>query len=199
MDIKYFGYSCFRIKGKDVVLVTNPFSPSIPADIVIFSDQENQARLPLVTKAVKREEPFVITRPGEYENSWVFILGIPFKGKTIYVITMDGLRLVYLGEIDDKLSDRQLEEVDGVDLLFLPVGGKPFISPKQAALLVGQIEPTIIIPMAYKMPGLTGNLAPVEDFLKEIGMEGKNPVDKLVLSKEKLPKEPEVVILNAKS
>lgn len=207
MEIKYFGYFCFRIKGKDAVLVTDPISsslglklPPIMADIVVISGKGAQGETSLITKAVSRENPFVIEAPGEYEIGGSFILGLQAgKNNHLFVITIDGLRLAFLGGLTESLSDRQLEEIDGVDILFLPVGLGKILPPKKAADLVGQIDPKIIIPMAYKIPGLNLDLAPLSDFLKEMGIEQANPQEKLIISKDKLPLEKEVVVLNAKS
>lgn len=205
MEIKYFGYTAFRIKGSRAVLVTDPFDstlgikmPPVTADLVVFSNRRNERKFLGTIKAVKRTKPFVINEPGEYEVSGVFVLGIPAGRTTFYVITMDGIRLVYLGTFNDKLSDKQMEELDGVDVLFLPIGGKLMISPKQAADLVSQIQPKIVIPMAYKLPGLGLDLASLGDFLRQMGTEEIKPIDKILISKDKLPPEREVVILNAR-
>ncbi len=207
MEIRYFGYFCFRIKGKEIVLVTDPIPPSlglklppIMADIVVVSGKGAQGESSLITKAVSRENPFVIEAPGEYEIGGSFILGLQAgKNNHLFVITIDGLRLAFLGGLTGSLSDKQLEEIDGVDILFLPVGLGKILPPKKATDLVGQIGPKIIIPMAYKIPGLNLDLAPLSDFLKEMGIEQANPQEKLIISKDKLPLEKEVVVLNAKS
>ncbi len=205
MEIKYFGHCCFQIRGKNVVLLTNPLDsslgiklPNLTADVVILGDNEKAEEV-LKIKAANRETPFFIDEAGEYEVGGAFILGISSGKNTLYVITVDGLRLVFLGNQFDKLSEKQLEEVDGVDILFLPVGGKLVLSSKQAAEIVGQIEPKIIIPMAYKVPHLNLDLAPVDDFLREMGMEEVKPLEKLIISKDKLPLDSkEVVVLSAK-
>jgi len=217
MEIQYFGHSCFRIKGKNAILLTDPFSSEIglkmnktSADIVIIShqhyDHNNSA---VVIGTTKRQNPFIISGPGEYEISGVFVYGLAsfhdqVKGakrgaNTIYVINMDGIKLAHLGDLGHRLTDEQLEEVNGVDILFVPVGGKYTIDAQQAVEVVGQIEPRIVIPMHYKLPGLKVVLAPVEEFLKNMGMEEVNPQDKLIITKEKLPEEREVVVLNARS
>lgn len=190
-----------------MVLTTDPFDSSLglkisaqDADIVLFSSPTKTDIGKLINKTVSREKLFVIDGPGEYEVGGVFILGIEGKGSTIYVITMDGLRLVFLGGLNEKLNDKQIEEIDGVDILFLPVGDKKIaLEVKSAVEIVNQVEPQIIIPMAYQIPGLKLELAPLDDFLKEIGQEEKAPLDKLIIAKDKLPLEKEVVILNARS
>lgn len=217
MEIQYLGHSCFRIKGKDAILLTDPYSPQIglklaktSADIVTIShqhyDHDNSA---VVIGTTKRQNPFIISGPGEYEISGVFVYGLAsfhdqVKGakrgtNTIYVINIDGIRLAHLGDLGHRLTDEQLEEVNGVDILFVPVGGKYTIDAQQAVEVVGQIEPRIIIPMHYKVSGLKIDIAPVEEFLKDMGVEETKPQDKLIITKEKLPEERKVVVLNARS
>lgn len=207
MEIKYFGHSFFRFKGKELVLITDPFDDSLglkvppqAADIVLFSSPPNFEVNKVINKTVSREKLFIIDTPGEYEVGGVFVLGTAKERATFYVITMDGLRLVFLGDLSVKLSDKQIEEVNGVDILFLPVGDKEkLLAPKQAVEIVNQIEPKIIIPMSYQIPGLKLDLAPLTAFLKEMGQEEKTPLDKLLVTKDKLPLEKEVVVLNARS
>lgn len=212
MEIQYFGHSCFRIKGKDAILVTDPYSPEvglkmdkISADIVTVSHQHyDHNNISVVTGTTKRPNPFIISSPGEYEISGVFIYGVSsfhdaVKGakrgnNTIYVINMDGIKLSHLGDLGHRLTDEQLEEVNGVDILMIPVGGTYTLDPHQAVEVISQIEPRVVIPMHYKLPGLKIVLAPVEEFLKEIGVEVK-PTDKLVTSLDKLPEERQVVVL----
>jgi len=207
MEIKYFGHSFFRLKGKEMVLATNPFDSSLglkvppqAADIVLFSSPAKIELNKIINKTVSREKLFVIDNPGEYEVGGIFVLGTAGEKATFYVITMDDLRLVFLGGLSEKLSDKHIEEVDGVDILFLPVGDKEkLLAPKQAVEIINQVEPKIIIPMSYQIPGLKLDLAPLAVFLKEMGQEQKTPLDKLLVTKDKLPLEKEVVVLNARS
>ncbi len=207
MEIKYLGHFCFRIKGKQMVVLTDLLDDSsglkLPSgstsDLVISSTPINEQKIKAMIKPVKREETFVIDRPGEYEVGGLFVLGIGFKSKiTVYVVTIDDLRVGFLGGLTDKLSDKQLEELDGVDILLLPVGGKPYIDSKQANFLIDKIQPSFVIPMAYKMPGLKIDLETVDEFLKEVGAQDTKAIDKLLVSKESLPLEREIVVLNAK-
>lgn len=205
------GHSCFRIKGKKTILVTDPYDdyvgfkmPKTSADIVTVShDHQDHNYITAITKTSKRE-PFVISGPGEYEIMGVSVVGIASfhdnkegnkRGKnTIYIINFNDLRLIHLGDLGHKLTDEQSEEVNGADILFIPVGGTYTVGPKAAAQIIIQIQPKVVIPMHYKVPGLVFNLSPVDDFLIEMGVEIK-PISKLVISKDKLPEEREVVVL----
>ena len=95
----------------------------------------------------------------------------------------------------EKLSDNQLESIGQVDILMIPVGGNYTINGAQAAKIAKQIEPPIIIPMHYKIPGLNIDIVGSDEFLKEMGVNGIKPVDKLTLRKKELSdKEMEVVL-----
>lgn len=216
MDIQYFGYSYFRVKGKDIVWASDPFSPSsgrkapkIASDIITVShDHQDHNDVAQISEAVSKPQPFIVDGPGEYEISGVSVLGISsfhdrVSGKerglnTIYIVTLDGMRLVHLGDLGCQLSDEQIEEINGVDVLFVPVGGTYTLNAKEAVEIINQVEPKIIIPMHYKLPGIPFALAPVDDFLSQMGATTTEKLDKLNINREKLPEEKKVVLLNAR-
>lgn len=215
MEIKFLGHSSFRIKGKKAILVTDPYDSSVglkmapvSADIITVSHQhQDHNNTSAVRGTSRKKEPFIISGPGEYEILGVSVFGVPSfhdsaggkkRGEnTIYVINLDGMRLVHLGDLGHKLEEEQVEEVNGADLLFIPVGGTYTIGPKVAVEVIGQIQPKIVIPMHYKLPDLTFALLPVDEFLSQMGVEVK-PIPKLTISKSELPEEREVVVLKKK-
>ena len=109
---------------------------------------------------------------------------------TIYVIRMEGITLCHLGDFgQESLEDEQVELIGGVDILFVPVGGKYTIDGKQAVSIVKQIEPKIIIPMHYKISGLSiEGLDGPQTFLKEVGIKPEE-VDTLKINAKSLPVE----------
>lgn len=218
MEIYYLGHSSFRIKGKDATVVSDPYNqvkvpdfglkfPKVEAQVVTVSHLHPDHNAPELVEG----KPFVVSGPGEYEIKGVSIFGFPsfHDGKlgkergvnTIYLIEMDGLRICHLGDLGEMLSDQKLEEIDGVDILMIPVGGFYTIGPKEASELVTKIEPLIVIPMHFRTDK-TGSefakLSTVEDFLKESGVESALPLPKLVITKDKLPEERQVVLLDTK-
>jgi len=219
MEITYLGHSCFRIKGKKNIIVTDPYEDSVgfkipraSADIITLSHHhQDHNNISAVKGTTKRKEPFIVDGPGEYEISGVSIFGIAsFHDKsggakrgenTIYLITIDGLRLAHLGDLGHKLTEAELEELDGVDILFIPVGGTYTIDDNEAIEVIGQIEPRVIIPMHYKTSDMKSDFGieiTVDDFLKAIGEEANKAKDKLIISKDKLPEEREIVVLKRK-
>ena len=116
---------------------------------------------------------------------------------TIFHILMDGLNIVHLGDLgQNELTQEQIQLISQTDVLLIPVGGVYTITSKEAAQIVAQLEPKIIIPMHFKIDGLNVDLEGVDGFLKEMGVEGVETVSKLSITKDKLPDEPQVVVLN---
>jgi len=152
--------------------------------------------------------PFLIQGPGEYEVKEVFIQGIPSfhddkEGKerglnTIYMIEAEDLRFCHLGDLGQKqLTDEQLEKIDRVDVLMIPVGGEYTIDSSAAQKIISQIEPKIVIPMHYALPKLKMKLDEVAKFLKSMGKNSVTPQDKLIVKMSTLPKDGmEIVVLN---
>jgi len=210
MVITWYGQSCFKIQSGNTVLFTDPFDKSVgltpprgQADIVTIShhhyDHDN-------AEALNSSKPFIIDGPGEYEIKGVNIAGLKTfhddnQGKergdsTAYVIEIEGIKICHLGDIGQtKLSNEQLEIIDGVDILMIPVGGIYTVNGEDAVDLINQIEPKIVIPMHYKIPGLSIKLDGVEEFLKEMGISKKEVVDKLTIKKKELPEEETQVVV----
>lgn len=214
MEITSLGHASFKIRGKQATLVTDPYDPSlvglkfprnIEADIVTVSHDHPDHNYVTAVSG----QPFVIRGPGEYEVKGVAMVGIATfhdeagggkRGRnTLYRIDIDGVSLVHLGDLGHKLTSEQLDALDGVDILLTPVGGFYTIDAGVAAQIVGDLEPKIVIPMHYNRAGLNqdgfGELQPVSAFLKEIGKEGVAPQPKLTISKDKLPTELQVIVL----
>jgi len=175
MDITPLGHSSFRIKGKLASVVTDPytFPKHIEADIVTASQKQEVAMID--------GNPYVINGPGEYEVKGVALVGISTGANTIYRIEIDGVAIVHLGALDRSLTATEVDELDGVHILMVP------ITFAQVGTVINEIEPMIIIPMNYEKPQL-------DAFLKEIGKEAVAQ-QKLNVTKDKLPAEMQVVVL----
>ena len=213
--IYWAGQSCFQIevsnsRDHSADIVIDPFDedtglklPNLSADIVLITHNHHDHNN---VKGVKGT-PFVIDGPGEYEVKEVFINGIPSfhddkegkeKGQnTIYLIEAEDLRFCHLGDLGQKqLTDEQLEKIDAVDVLMIPVGGEYTIDSSAAQKIISQIEPKIIIPMHYNLPKLKIKLDDVSKFLKTMGKNSIVPQDKLVVKTSTLPKDGmEIVVL----
>ena len=209
MEIVWFGHSCFRLKGKEVAVVTDPFNKTLgypmkklTANIVTVSHDHPQHN----NVESVGNNPRIVNRPGEYEIANVFINGITTyhdsnegetRGKnTAFRIEIEDLRICHLGDLGHVPSPDQIEQMSGTDILIVPVGGISTIDAAQAAETVTLISPKIIIPMHYKTDVVTNDLELPERFLKEMGQKEVVPQAKLSVSKSHLPAESTVIVLN---
>ncbi len=201
MELTWHGWSCFRLKGKEASIVTDPYTlpspaslPKLSPDIVTVSDREWSGASP-------SGEFKTIAGPGEYEVKNVLITGMPFfrEGKrvgTFYKIEMDELVLCHLGQLKEPLTASQVESLDDVDVLFVPVAGDgESIDAAKAVEMINLIEPRVIVPMHFELTALGTSGTPVEKFCHEIGQAGVTPQAKFTVTKTSLPAEPLVVVL----
>lgn len=210
MEISWLGHSCFQLRGKNVTLITDPFSPQLGYSL-------GKVNAPIVTISHNHPghnyiegvggNPHILRGPGEYEISDVLITGVASyhdnkRGQelgrnTIYVIHMDDLVICHLGDLGHTLQEEQLEEVADADVLLVPIGGQNTINAAQAAEVISQVEPRIIIPMHYH-PATGEASNPLDKFCREMGIETINPQPKLVVTRSALPAETQVVILSVR-
>lgn len=208
MEITWLGYSCFRLKGKQTAIITDPLHPDntcylnrVSADIVTLSVGTGEE--PGIEKI--GGQPYIIHGPGEYEVRSVLIIGIAsyqdeargsIRGKnTIYAMDMEDVSICHLGKLGHLLNDEAIEAIGNVDILLVPVGGNITIDAAQAARLVRTIEPKIVIPMHFKTASMDSEFEPVEKFLTEIGSQGLVSQPKLNISKNSLPQSMQVIVL----
>lgn len=211
MDIYWYGQACFKLKGKNVSLLIDPYDPEITG-LKLPKDVESDATLVThehedhnFTKAAPNT-PVIINGPGDYDIKGSAITGIASfhdknggqdRGKNIiYNINIDGLNIVHLGDLGHVLTQSQIEELGSVDILLVPVGGVYTIEADDASQVVSQLEPKVVIPMHYKIDGLKFELTDAKAFLKEMGAENVEPAAKFSTTKDKLPEETQVVVLS---
>lgn len=211
------GHSCFKIRGKNGIVVCDPFSgkigfpfPKVSADIVTVSHHHfDHDAADQVSGTARKEKPYVIDAPGEYELLDIAVSVHPsfhdaesgkLRGKNnISVIRIEGIAIAHLGDLGHLLSDSDIDSLGVIDVLMVPAGGEFTVNPKQSAEIVEAIEPSIVIPMHFrteKHGPEFAKLAPIDEFLKEMGKTGIAPVDKLSLTAGNLPEEMEVILMN---
>jgi L-ascorbate metabolism protein UlaG (beta-lactamase superfamily) len=210
MEITWNGYACFRLKGKNATVITDPFPPDIG-----YSMEKQSAQIVTVSHNHPNHsfsqavggEPKVVSRPGEYEIGGVLIIGLATyhddeKGSVlgknnVFAIEVDDVNICHLGDLGHALSANQIEELGNIDVLLIPVGGGSTISATQAAALVRTLEPKIVIPMHYKTLTLAKQIDGVDKFLKEMGLTEIASQPKLTVTKSSLPPSTQVVVLSA--
>ncbi len=214
MIISYQGIQSFKVQFGDTVLAFNPVSKSskfkagsFGADVALITN--NHPDMNGGDQASRGEKKaFVINGPGEYEVEGVFIKGAPgttnYGGETlintIYSVNLENINLCFLGSLGEtNLSTEAKETLDGIDILFVPIGGDGVLDASEAYKFAVSLEPSIIIPMHFPSGNYdVGEKDALKKFLKEAGAEGTKPIDKLTIKKKDLEgKEAEVVVLNS--
>jgi len=206
MEIYWLGHGCFRLRGREATVLTDPCPPStgykigrVSADLVTISNESPDSNY---RQAVQGEPKFV-SGPGEFEIAGIMVTGVRTnhaKGKdsrrnVAYLIDVDDVRVCHLGASDHVPAADDVEVLGAADILLVPVGGRDAMGPALAAEAVSVLEPKIVIPMLYKTEAETADLEGVDKFLKELGAEGKQAETRLSITKSGLPHGTTVVLL----
>lgn len=208
MIISYLGGEFVKVQFGDTVLAFNPpardsklKTARFGADIALSTLNHPDCN-GMETVAHGGRAPFVINGPGEYEVKDITIRGFATESRyggekrinTVYLVTLEGMRLCFLGALTNReLPERVQEAFDGIDILFLPIGGGGVLAPADAHALAVSLEPRLIIPIHYEGQGEKDAL---KVFLKEAGEKQLAPVEKLTVKKKELEgKEEEIIVL----
>jgi L-ascorbate metabolism protein UlaG (beta-lactamase superfamily) len=205
MEITWHGLSCFRLKERNLAaVVTDPYHSHLglpplrlKGDVVTVShDAPGHSNLDAVSGY-----DFALTGPGEYEIGGVFITGIATAQKkkarpnVLFMFDFDGLTVAHLGDMSKVPTQTQIEALEQVNVLLVPVGGGNSLNAAEAAELVSMLEPNIVVPMHYRIPGLALELDGAERFLNEMGVTDPSEESSLKLTSTTFADETEVVIL----
>ena len=208
MEITWYGLSCFRLKErKHASIVTDPYNEKLGlpplklrGDVVTIShDAPGHCALDTVSNY-----EHALTGPGEYEIGNVFITGATTATKpeqpknVLFTFDFGGLTVAHLGDMQTVPSQSQIEALEMVNILLVPVGGGNSLTAAQAAEVVSMLEPNIIIPMHYQIPGLKLELDTIDRFLNEMGVADIEEETSLKISSSSLPDETETVLLTPK-
>jgi L-ascorbate metabolism protein UlaG (beta-lactamase superfamily) len=122
------------------------------------------------------------------------------RGKnTIFIVEVDGLRIVHLGDLGHVLTAKDIEKIGPVDVLLVPVGGVYTINGSEAKKVVEQLKPKrFIVPMHYGMKGYD-DLLPADEFLEDQPHVRRSADNTLTIDPAAPVTAPTVVILNPKS
>lgn len=202
MQIFWHGYTSVRIEAKtgetECTLVTDPyenetslrFPRTLSPDMVVLSHQD---RTKFNLEAVQGT-PFIVADPGEYEAKGMFVNGIQGKGvdegkerPVIYRITAEGMNIGFLGGLKRIPTEEEMAELGNIDILLIAVGGGDYMDPKMAAEIIAEIEPRMVVPLSYDIPGIKAQLGTVETFCKQLGSCQRQDANRLKIAKKDLP------------
>ena len=179
MKIKWLGHSCFLITNKrGINILTDPFDDTLgykmtkeKINIITIShehyDHNNTMGIkgkPVVLKGTVNRDTHKMIFKGisSYHDS---VYGKNRGNNTIFIIKTDEMVLCHLGDLGHVLENRQLEEINQVDILFIPVGGYYTLNHIQADQVIEQLKPKIVLPMHYKTDAIKWPIDPLSFFL----------------------------------
>lgn len=180
-DIEYRGGNTVVFTTKKSVLVTDPKQSVVGLKDLSVKDAVELAteqRLALNSEGAKLS----LEGPGEYEVGDFSIRGVAAQrhidteadvlGTTLYRIEIADVRIAFLGNTIEKLSEDQLEALGVVDILIVPVGGGGYtLDATAAANLTRRIDPKVVIPVHYADKALKYEVPQesISTFISELG------------------------------
>ncbi|MEA3356908.1 MAG: MBL fold metallo-hydrolase [Patescibacteria group bacterium] len=196
MEITYFGLSCFRFKQGDFSILTDPFDPKTAGislskqkvDAVLWTHSD-QRKTKEVRGRFSRSEArsalgldvIEIYEPGEYEVGGVFVR--TYSNPAFHILTIDDVNICYLGMMKDQITDEGFAVTGSIDYLIIPVGDAGVFSEwKQVSAMIKGVDPGVVIPSCYKLPGLAGefgHLKDISEFLREIEVSSEEKVKRI--------------------
>lgn len=169
MKIYWLGEGCILVEDKKANILIDPFKEDQKieknVDVVLLSEEK-----------LKFNHDLVFDWPGEYETKGVGVRGLSFDKKngektTVFIMEMAGMRVCHLGRMDRVLDDSEVSQLGDIDVLTIPVGGKDVLDAKSAHKIIESVDPRMVIPIHFSLPGDEGGYAPIDDFKREMGLK----------------------------
>ncbi len=193
MRVDWFGQSAFRLSGRDGTVFIDPFGDmsgmaaargiqfeypalaGVNTDLLLVTHEHPDHN---AVETVGGEPPVLRSTAGRHESLIGEVVGVASEHdeaagtergpNTIFVFSLDGLRVAHFGDFGQRtLRDEQAEAIGQVDLLFLPVGGGPTIGAEQAATIAERLNPRWVVPMHYRTHRINF-LEPADAFLERM-------------------------------
>lgn len=206
MHISWHGHYTVKIQAGETTIVIDPYSPE--TGLTPFRAKANFVGLSHPTDATMSHvdgiqgEPVVLKSPGEYATAGFTLHALGWHDgagneRTLQRWHIEDIVLLHVGALDREMTDVEMQELEktNIDVLLLPVGGGTGLTTKAALSLVGKIEPRIVIPIHFKLPGAKESLEGVDQFAKEMGVSPSKRESKVILKSKNIPQDELATIL----
>jgi len=212
VEIEWFGHSFFQItSSRGTKVITDPFYPMgypmpevWPHAVTIGREYRNHNNAGLA-----KGNPIILRGLKEGTLEWndinvtvrdVLIYNVPIHQRgymgyresiagAAFVFEMDGMCILHSGDVSEPFNEDQLQFIGHIDILLVPIGGRYTAGPTGAKKIMELLKPKIVVPMHYYS----------NSFVLERFLDGPFParyleVNKFPISKDNLPRIPEIII-----
>jgi L-ascorbate metabolism protein UlaG (beta-lactamase superfamily) len=193
MRIQWLAHASFLIEGAGLRIITDPYEPNeiinLPpvterADIVVRSSDDDEAHCYVDTIP----PGFDLVTATDIVESGARVRGVDFsavwseesqakeivRDNAMYRFSLEGINITHLGDVGNPLDDTQLAALSGTDILLALTGGYPTIDLADLETVIAELQPKVVIPMHYRIPGPRFSMLPVTDFT------GRYPEERVV-------------------
>ena len=200
--IRWHGHSCFEISD-DITIVTDPHDgrsigiepPRVKGDIILIShghydhDKSRVVEKPdsIIVKEELGEREVMGVKIEGYETYHDDVGGVKRGTNVVYRFECDEFSFCHLGDIGHMPSNDLIGKIRGVDILFAPIGGVFTIDARGAWEIVEKVKPRIVIPMHYRVIGLSLPVATLDKFTGGHGDQVVNVGNEIDIEKADLP------------
>lgn len=214
VKIEYLGHASFLLTtSAGTRIVTDPFDPAAYSDTMKYRRFDGNADIVTISHehrdhsevAAVKGSPIIIKGDGKFIAEEAEFLGVGTfhdddrgskRGRnTVFVISVDGLRIAHMGDLGHVLTADQAAEIGAVDVVLLPIGGYYTIDANQAWKVADQVSAQIVVPMHYSNEKCSFPIAGVEDFIAGRSNVTRDGVSSLDVTPETVPAEQQVVVL----
>ncbi len=217
MKIRWLAHASFLIEGDGLRIITDPYEPNEvmnlppitePADIVVRSSDDDKAHC------------FVDTIPAGFElvtatdivDTGATAKGIEFtsiwseeshihkevvRDNAMYRFTLEGINITHLGDVGNPLTDEQIDALMNSDILLALAGGPPTIELADLHTVIERVQPKVVIPMHYRIPGPRFFMLPVTEFTSHYADDKViwSNSSEVEFSKDSLPHDTRILVL----
>lgn len=172
LKLKMLGHACFLLDDGDARLVIDPYDDAtgypplrVSADMLLMSHGHHDHNFAEGVTLSGKPEPFSYKTVDTFHDDAGGAQRGPNK---VFIVQAGGFSVCHLGDLGHIPSQAQYAAIGKVDILLVPVGGHYTIDAKQAAAVVREINPDVVIPMHYCIEGHTRPITSVDPFLAEM-------------------------------
>lgn len=191
MKLIWNGHSCFTLRTAEGSVIFDPYQDgsvpglaplSLTADLVLCSHDHRDHGARDLVSLTGHTPSFQVETLSTFHDPERGALRGP---NTVHILTAEGLRAAHLGDLGCRLESQQIQALQNLDLLMIPVGGYYTIDAAQAKALADELNPRVVVPMHYRSDTFGYDvIGRLEDYLALCDNVVRYPGNTLELTRE---------------